>query len=233
MTNNTLHILVVEDEWVNAQYVAQILEELGHRVVGIAGSSKEAFVLLQQHSVHMIFMDINLSYKEDGITLAKAINEKKPVPIIYMTAYGDAQTIQETSQTNIYGFIIKPFSEAEVHSTLLVAQQRLKSEHQEMSRQKSCLDLGFNYSYNLHEKSLYCNNILVVLSKKERMLMEVFTKNYGTTVSVERLREEVWENKEVGNSTIRESISRLRKKIDPLKIEKVSNIGYALQQGVL
>ena len=230
MTNNTLHILVVEDEWVNAHYVTQILEELGHRVVGIAASSAEALELIQQHSVNIIFMDINLSYKEDGITLAKTINDKERIPVIFMTAYGDTQTIEEASATNIYGFIIKPFGEAEVHSTLLVAQQRLKSEQKETISQDNCIDLGCKYSYNLDEKSLYLNKVLVVLSKKERMLMEVFMKNHGTTVSVERLREEVWENKEVGSSTIRESISRLRKKIDPLKIEKVSNIGYALYQ---
>ncbi len=234
MPNKTYNILVVEDEWINANFITQILETLNQEVVGVASSAKEAQECLKKHEVDFIFMDINIDGAQDGITLAHKINQTKNIPIIYMTAFGDSDTIEEASQTNIYGFIIKPFMEKDVEAVLNVAIQRAKKELQEKesAKQTSKLNLGFNYIFDLDKSTLYFKNNTITLSKNETKLLHLLSLNQGHIVSSEEIRQTIWGEKEVGESTIRDTILRVRKKILPLRLENIASVGYILKKEI-
>jgi len=236
MAKQTYKILVVEDEWINANYITQILETFGHTVVDAVSSSPEAIVCIQKEKIDLIFMDINIDGAQDGIALAHKINETSHIPIIYMTAFGDSDTIEEASETNIYGFIIKPFSERDVQAVLNVATQRLLQEYkryQEEVASSSLIELGAHYIFDLTDSMLYLDKKRVSLSKNESSLLCLLCVNYGRIVSYQTIRREVWGDKQVGESTIRDTILRVRKKIFPLKLENIIGMGYTLQQEVI
>lgn len=225
-------ILIVEDEWLNARYISQILTKLSCEVIGVASSYKECMQLLEQSQPEFIFMDINLSYKEDGITLSSMIATRYDIPIIYMTAYGNSQTINEASRTNMYGFLIKPFSEVEVEATLQVAIQQYERGRFELSPQSSSrINLHKHCYYDTKSRGLYCYNRCINLSKIEQELMQLFVDNIGAPLPLSLIKERIWEQKSVGDSTVRDAILRLRKKIEPLTIETITNIGYILKRG--
>jgi DNA-binding response OmpR family regulator len=234
MLTKTYNILIVEDEWINANFIAQILEKLQQKVIAIVSNAKEALKYLEKYDVDFIFMDINIDGPEDGITLSHKINLKKTIPIIYMTAFCDSNTIKEASYTNIYGFIIKPFMEKDVEATFSVAVQRVMRENKnryiQTSKETSLITLGEGYTFDLQESVLYLNNNYIVLSVNESKLLKFLLAKHNMVISIESIRETVWKDKDIGESNIRDTILRLRKKISPLKIENVAGIGYKLNK---
>lgn len=231
MPNKTYNILVVEDEWINANFICQILETLSHNVVDTVSCAKEALQSVKNQEIDFILMDINIDGAIDGITLAHAINLEKKIPIIYMSAFGNSSTIEEASHTNMYGFLIKPFGEQEVEAVLNSAIARVLSEKEaDTPKEKSLLELGSDYLYDLEKNSLLLNDKTILLSKNESKLLYLFCLNLGEALSHERIKLEIWGEKEISESTIRDTIVRLRKKIDPLKLENIPKVGYILQK---
>jgi len=234
MLNKTYNILIVEDEWINANFMTQILETLQQKVVGVASNAGEALESLQRHDVDFVFMDINIDGPEDGIALSRKINQNRATPIIYMTAFGDSHTLADASSTNIYGFIIKPFTQRDVESVFSVAVQSVireqKNRYIEKSKESSVVILGAGYTFNLDESALYHNANHIMLSKNESKLLKILSLKHNAVVSIESVRASVWKDKNIGESNIRDTISRLRKKILPLQIENISGVGYKLSK---
>jgi len=232
MIKESYNILVVEDEWINAEFIVQLLRSLSQNVIGVASSAKEAFEFVRSNAIDFIFMDINIEGSIDGIRFAQSIKNSYPIPIIYMTAFGDSQTIEEASSTNIYGFIIKPFDAKDIEATLNVAIQRAKLD---MNKEKSLenidtLSLGESYIYNFKDLCLQKRQKRVKLSKNELKLLNLLCQNINALVSIESIYSCVWENKIVSDSTIRDTIARLRRKIAPLELNNVVGMGYILQK---
>ena len=228
------NILIVEDEWVNAMFIQDILESLGHNVLTTVPSADTALKTITKYSVDFIFMDINIQGSIDGIQLAQMINYKDKIPIIFMTAFGDSDTMEEASHSNIYGFIIKPFTESDVESVLNIAIAKLQKENEEQLKlevqAKKELILSHNYIYNFDKKLLYFSENIVKFSKNEAKLMHLFCLNHGDMVSFEMLYGCAWEDKQISNSTLRDTIVRIRKKVPQLNIENITAVGYKLQK---
>lgn len=234
MLHNTYNILVVEDEWINANFITEILKTLHQEVVATASSAKEAIKLLEDFDVDFIFMDINIAGPQDGITLAHKINQTKNIPIIYMSAFGDSSTIEEASHTNIYGFLIKPFMQRDVEAVLHVAIQRVTHDNRAHStsstQQTSTLNLGSGYLFDFDKSTLYHHNNNIPLSKNESKLLHLLCSHYSHVLSLETIRKVIWADKEVGESNIRDTILRVRKKIVPLNLENIPGVGYLLNK---
>ena len=144
------NILIIEDEFINAEFIERVIIELGHNIVASVDDAEKAVAIVKTHPVDFVFMDINLNSKIDGIECAKLLNREKNIPIIYMTAISDTSTINSASETNIYGYLIKPFGAKDIESVLSVAISRFFS----LNRQEELIDLGNNYTYNLTNKTL-------------------------------------------------------------------------------
>jgi len=235
MINNTCNILIVEDEWISGVYIQNLLIDLGQNVIDIVTCANDARLALDKNSVDFIFMDINIQGSVDGIQLAHSINEKQEIPIIYMTAFGDSATISEASQSNIYGFIIKPFSKSDVETTLNVAIARLQRESNRVAQHtvtstSNILTLSHDYTYNFEKRTFRQKNEIVKFSKNEAKLIHLFCENYGNTVNMQSIYTSVWETKNITESTVRDTILRIRKKIPELTLENISGIGYALKR---
>jgi len=232
MTDNIYNILIVEDEWINAEFLSDLIHSFGHKVVGVASSAKDALEILSSKSCDLIFMDINIKGPTDGIQLAKKLNQKQEIPIVFITAFADSVTIEDASETNIYGFVVKPFNASHIEAVLNVAIARIKKEQKQTdvipTMEKSQLDLGQGYHYNFQREAIYFKKKPIHLSKNESKILFLLCSSFGHVLSCEKMRSHVWGEKNVTESTIRDTILRVRKKIPHLSLLNTVGVGYSL-----
>jgi CheY-like chemotaxis protein len=107
-------ILIVEDEGLVAMEIGMSLASLGHKVIGIFPSGSEALGFLKENTPDLILMDIRLKGDLNGIDTARIINDTNDVPIVYMTAYSDKDTIEVANTTNHAGFLFKPIADYQI-----------------------------------------------------------------------------------------------------------------------
>jgi len=111
-------ILIVEDEILIANDISQALRSFGYEVMEIVVSGKDAIKFVKSHKPDLILMDIMLEGEMNGIDAALEINEENSIPIIYLTAFSDVKTLRKASESNPYGYILKPFEERELLSII-------------------------------------------------------------------------------------------------------------------
>ena len=121
-------ILIVEDEGIVALNMQHSLKRLEYDVVGIAGTSTEALALAQTERPDLVLMDINLGAGGDGIDTAARLLAHRRTPVIFLTAYSEDATLKRASDTGPYGYLLKPFSERELHATIQMALERSRSD---------------------------------------------------------------------------------------------------------
>jgi len=99
-------ILVVEDEAILAIDICNILESLGYIVLDTLDNGREVLRLLNELNPDLILMDIHLKGELDGIQVAEVIQRTHRVPVIYISAYSDVDTLSRAKNTRPYGYII-------------------------------------------------------------------------------------------------------------------------------
>jgi len=114
-------ILIVEDEKVVAMDIRTMLKSLGYDVPGIVSSSEKALKKVEETKPDLVLMDIMLGEKRDGIEIAQEIRDRFKIPVVYLTAYADDDTIQRAKKTNPHGYILKPFDEKELSTSIEIA----------------------------------------------------------------------------------------------------------------
>jgi PAS domain S-box-containing protein len=114
-------ILVVEDEVIVARTIANQLTQLGYTVVGTASSGTAAIAKANQTQPDLVLMDVMLKGNMDGITAASQICTQRDVPIVFLTAYADENTLQRAKNTLPLGYIVKPFSPGELRVAVELA----------------------------------------------------------------------------------------------------------------
>ncbi len=229
MSEKDIQILIVEDEWITSQFIKKVLYSLGFLNIHLTTNHEESEQIVKNNHIDLIFMDINIEGSIDGITSARKLNQFYSIPIIYITAYYDTQTIEEAAQTNLYAYMIKPFTEKDIEATLNVTLKRIgKIKTNEES--KEFIALGNGYKYNCEQKALYQENSQIQLTKKEQGIIDLLCENLELAVSFEELKNIIWDGKDIADSTIRDTILRVRKKAPLLNIENISGIGYILNK---
>ncbi len=121
-------ILVVEDEMLVAEDIAGRLRRLGYEVTDIVESGEEAIASVLKNPPDLVLMDIVLAGEIDGIETAEKIRQHKQIPIIYLTAYGDKKTLTRSKTTDPYGYVIKPFDEQQLNTTIEIALNKYQAD---------------------------------------------------------------------------------------------------------
>lgn len=159
-------ILIVEDERIVADDIKVSVEKLGYAVSGIAFSGEDAVKKAEELQPDLILMDIILEKKMNGIEAADIVRSRLDIPIVYLTAYSDKKTIEQAKTTEPFGYILKPFEDRDLHSTIEMAfykhmmSSRLKeSEEKYRSLAENAYDAiyimdpeGFQYANPAFEK---------------------------------------------------------------------------------
>ena len=124
-----LKVLVVEDEVIVALELQNHLERLGYHVVDSVTSGEKAVRQAARLQPDLVLMDIRLEGDIDGIEAARQIRAAHDIPIIFLTALGDEETLERAKETGPFGFILKPFKERELFATIEVALNKHQAAH--------------------------------------------------------------------------------------------------------
>ena len=116
-----VRVLIVEDEFITIETLTLVLKEMNCVVSGDAMSAKEAITILDKGETDLAILDINIKGDKDGIWVAQQIQEKYHIPFIFLTAFGDKNTVQRAIETGPYGYLVKPFSKVDVFTAVEVA----------------------------------------------------------------------------------------------------------------
>ncbi len=165
----SLKILIVEDDSVSALLLQRALEKNNHDIIGIADSGEKALDILEDNIADIVMMDINLAGELDGIKTTEIVNEKYDIPVVYLSASSDAETLNKVVGTNPSAYVIKPFNIRELNMVIELAifkdrkekeLQKLNNELEEKVRQRTA---------DLHE----ANKELTKSLEKEREINEL------------------------------------------------------------
>jgi len=128
-------ILIVEDEMIVAQDIRHAVEACGYTVVAVIHSGEEAIEWAAKSHPDLVLMDIMLEKDMDGLEAAEKIHSSLDIPIIFLTAYANDQTLQSAKISEPFGYLIKPFIERELKATLEIAFYKHELE-QELRKSK-------------------------------------------------------------------------------------------------
>lgn len=218
------NILVVEDESIVAKDIQQSLKKLGYNVIGICSNGEDAIKKAEEEKPHLVFMDIMLKGEMSGIEAANHIREKMNIPVIYLTAYADESTLSRAKVTEPYGYIIKPFKEIDLHTSVEMALYK----HEKQTDIKKERD----FLYSLVEGQSSADIIFV---KSNSRLVKV---NTSDIYFVEALKDYVVINTLNTRYTIHSTMKDIEKKLAPkefirvhrsfiVRIDKISAIDHS------
>lgn len=123
-----INVLVVEDESIVSKDIQHSLKKLGYNVVGAASTGEKAIELAAEMKPDIVLMDIMLKGELTGIDAAEAIRKTSKIPVVYLTAYADEGTLAKAKVTEPYGYIIKPFKEIDIHTSIEMAIYKHQKE---------------------------------------------------------------------------------------------------------
>lgn len=121
-------ILIVEDEDIIAEDLQDCLKNLGYMVSAIASSGEEALQKTTEMHPDLVLMDIRLKGDIDGVEAANQIRTRFNIPLVYLTAYADKDTLQRAKVTEPFGYILKPFEERELYTVIEIALYKHEME---------------------------------------------------------------------------------------------------------
>lgn len=131
-------VLIVEDQFIEANDLQLMLAKAGYKVCGIARSVAIAEDMLRNERPDFVLLDIFLKGKQTGIDLAKQLR-KENIAFVYLSANSNEEVLNAAKATQPYGFLVKPFREKDLLVTLEIAQYR--HEHSQESQQRREADL--------------------------------------------------------------------------------------------
>ena len=121
-------VLIVEDQRIVAEDIKRTLLDMEYDVTSIESSGEDAVNAAQKDNPDLVLMDILLNGEINGIEAADRIRTRSEIPIVYLTAYADEETLQQVKTTEPFGYIIKPFENKELRTTIEVALYKSRME---------------------------------------------------------------------------------------------------------
>jgi two-component system cell cycle sensor histidine kinase/response regulator CckA len=129
-------LLIVEDESIVALNIQRRLEGLGYNVVANVASGEEGISAAEETEPDLVLMDIKLEGDIDGIEAAAQIRARFQIPVVYLTAYTNEETLNRAKLTEPYGYILKPFEARDLATTIEVALYKYQMEQQLREREQ-------------------------------------------------------------------------------------------------
>lgn len=160
-----IFVLVVEDESIVSKDIQHSLKKLGYGIAGAASTGEKALELAESENPDIVLMDIMLKGDMNGIEAAQEIRSKHAIPVIFLTAYADESTLSKAKITEPYGYVLKPFKEIDLHTTIEMAIYKHAKER-EVLRER---DLLFSLVENKEKDFIFvkANSKLVKINNKD------------------------------------------------------------------
>ena len=123
-----VRILIVEDEVLTAHAITSDLKNLGYAVIGFVRSGEEAIKMASRTQPDVVLMDIKLKGLLDGVSATHRIQTGLDIPVIYLTASSDAETVKRAIHSSPYGYITKPFRKKDLRDAIRNALDQKKAK---------------------------------------------------------------------------------------------------------
>jgi len=201
------NILVVEDEAIVSKDIQQSFKKLGYNIVGSADTGAKAIELAGEQKPDLVPMDIMLKGDMSGIEAADNIKQNYNIPVIYLTAYADENTLSKAKVTEPYGYIIKPFKEIDLHTSIEMALYK-HSKEREVIKERDFL-------YSLVESK---DDEGVVFVKSNSRLVKVKTSEI---LFVEALKDYVVINTSDAKYTIHSTMKDIQNKLANKEFQRI------------
>jgi len=148
--NQEKSVFIVEDNALNRITLETILEDHNYNIVGSYANAEEAWEVLKNTNVNVVLIDINLAGDKDGIWLGSKIRKYNNTAFVYLTAYGDNETIHKVKKTNPNGYLMKPYNEPTLLTTIDIAISNF-SNYKEISASIYIKDSSIRVKLNLDD----------------------------------------------------------------------------------
>lgn len=221
---NKTKILIVEDESIVALDIKRTLINFDYEVSNCVTNYNDAISSVKLNRPDIILMDINLGKEKDGIETVEEIQKFENIPVIYITAFSDENTLNRAIKTNPVSYLLKPFKREELKSNIMLGLYKNKVAKEDNINMEY-FNLGNNYYFDNKEDKLYYKDLQIKLGQKEISLMKILIESKGNIVSFEELESRIWNTNSISDSTLRTLIYRLRGKLEYKLIETIPNMG--------
>ena len=202
-----VNVLLVEDESIVAKDIQLSLKRLGYNVLGIENTGEKAISSARKLDPDIIIMDIMLKGKINGIEASEKIRKEQNIPIIYLTAYADENTLSKAKITEPYAYIIKPYKEIDLHTSIEMALYKHTKEL-EILKERDML-------YNIVENK---DNTEYIFVKSKSRLIKL---NTNDVIYIEALKDYVVINTSAARYTIHSTMKDIQKKMPEDKFLRV------------
>lgn len=202
-----VNVLLVEDESIVAKDIQLSLKRLGYNVLGIENTGEKAISSARKLDPDIIIMDIMLKGKINGIEASEKIRKEQNIPIIYLTAYADENTLSKAKITEPYAYIIKPYKEIDLHTSIEMALYK-HSRELEILKERDML-------YNIVENK---DNTEYIFVKSKSRLIKL---NTNDVIYIEALKDYVVINTSAARYTIHSTMKDIQKKMPEDKFLRV------------
>jgi len=219
-----LNVLIIEDESIISIHLKKSVMALGYNVVAIARDSNEVLKIIENSKVDIALVDINLAGDIDGIQIATILSTTYNIPLIFITAFKDKETLKRASNIDFAGYIIKPFREDELEVTLNLTVLKYN-----LAQETNIIKITNKYTYNFEEQQLYIYGKTIKLTQKESTLLSLLVNAKGSVVVYEDIDSIVWNYSIVSDDSRRQLFRRLKSKLQDFPFELVKGIGYRIK----
>lgn len=216
-----LKVLIIEDESIISLHLENSLNLLGYEVSGVAKNSSHSLQVVEQEVVDIALVDINIDGDIDGIQTAHILNKTYNIPIIFISANKDKETLTKVSKVDFVGFIVKPFREDELETMLNIAIIKY-----DLEKSKSKLIVDNCYSYCFEKDEIYQYEQKVKLTSKEQKLLKLLLNAKGSVVQYDVVDTNIWQDKAIVEATRRQLFHRLKTKLPNFPFDIEVGIGY-------
>ena len=214
-----MKILLVEDDEIIGEAIKNYLELNGNQVDYFSNPLKVLEEVYPDH-YDIFLIDINMP-SMNGYELYEELKKYAPdVPVIFITAYSDIEHIEKAFDLGAADYIKKPFELKELE--LRIKRLVFKNTNE--------IKITQNYKFDLNRLKLFYKDEEVELTQNEKFFLEMLIKNIGQVVEIDKLRDYVWDGKDICDNTIRTQVKKLRSKLKENFIKNVRGVGYKIEK---
>lgn len=217
-------VMIVEDEPAVAEQLSESLLELGYVVQTVENTVRAAIEAMSKHEIDLALMDIRLDGLMDGIEAAELILASYEIPIVYLTAYTDDETLARVRKSGPYAYVVKPFVPGTLHTTIQIALDKSESWRRLTTRGKNSETVlqVMNLTLDTRSRQARRSGKIIDLTIRECALLEYLMRNAGRVCAREQIIEEVWSDYSHTTSNVVDVYVRyLRRKINGRNLENL------------